>query len=59
MSRSDTPKFPVTVTQLPVTRCKLCGRTLAHRPGQASEVLTKHYEKMHPDAFADAAGGPG
>jgi hypothetical protein len=30
-----------------------------HRPGQASEVLTKHYEKMHPDAFADAAGGPG
>jgi hypothetical protein len=54
MSRSDSPKFPVTVTQLPVTRCEVCGRTLAYRAGQASEVLTKHYEKMHPDAFTDA-----
>jgi hypothetical protein len=45
----------VTVTQLPVTRCEICGRTLAYRPGKASEVLTGHYTKMHPDAFTDAA----
>jgi hypothetical protein len=50
MSRSDSAKFPVTVTQLPVVRCEVCGRTLAHRPGKASDVLTRHYAKMHPDA---------
>jgi hypothetical protein len=55
MSRSDSPKFPVTVSQLPVTRCDICGRTLAYRPGKASEVLTTHYTKMHPDALTDAA----
>jgi hypothetical protein len=55
MSRSESSKFPVTVTQLPVTRCEICGRTLAYRPGKASEVLTGHYTKMHPDAFTDAA----
>jgi hypothetical protein len=55
MSRSDSPRFPVTVTKLPVTRCEVCGRTLAHRPGQASAVLTEHYHRMHPDALTDAA----
>jgi len=55
MSRSDSPQFPVTVTRLPVTRCQVCGRTLAYRPGKASAVLTEHYAKMHPDALADAA----
>jgi hypothetical protein len=45
----------VTVTRLPVTRCEVCGRTLAHRPGQASAVLTEHYHRMHPDALTDAA----
>jgi hypothetical protein len=55
MSRSDSPQFPVTVTQLPVTRCEICGRTLAYRPGQASAVLTRHYTKMHPDALNEAA----
>lgn len=39
--------FPVTVTQLPVVRCAQCGRTIAHRPGQASSVLTDHYERAH------------
>jgi hypothetical protein len=55
MSRSDSPRFPVTVTRLPVTRCEVCGRTLAHQPGQASAVLTAHYHRMHPDALTDAA----
>lgn len=55
MSRSDSTKFPVTISQLPVTRCDVCGRTLAYRPGKASEVLTAHYTKLHPDALTDAA----
>ena len=43
--------FPVTVTQLPVTRCELCQRTVAYRPGEASAALTKHYELRHKDAL--------
>lgn len=45
--------FPVTVTQLPVTRCEICQRTVAYRPGQASEALTKHYKLMHKDALGE------
>jgi hypothetical protein len=55
MSRSESQRFPVTVTRLPVTRCEICGRTLAHRPGQASTVLTEHYGRMHPDALGQPA----
>jgi hypothetical protein len=51
MSRSDSSRFPVTVSRLPVTRCEICGRTLAHRPGKASDVLTQHYNRMHPEAL--------
>jgi hypothetical protein len=51
MSRSATKRFPVTVTRLPVTRCKICKRTLAYRPGQASAVLTEHYRRTHPEAL--------
>ena len=32
-------------------RCEVCGRTLAYRPGQASAVLTQHYNRMHPEAL--------
>jgi hypothetical protein len=42
---------PVTVTHLPVVRCKLCQRTVAYRPGQASAVLTEHYRRVHPEAL--------
>ena len=52
MSRSDSPQFPVTVSRLPVTRCEICGRTLAYRPGKASDVLTAHYNRMHPEALS-------
>jgi hypothetical protein len=42
-------RFPVTVTHLPVVRCQVCQRTIAHQPGKASEVLTDHYRRSHPD----------
>jgi hypothetical protein len=46
MSKFTRSSHPVTVTQLPLVRCAVCRRTVAHRPGQASVVLTKHYEKV-------------
>lgn len=49
MSNSTPSRDPVTVTQLPLVRCAVCRRTVAHRPGQASVVLTRHYEKAHPE----------
>ena len=51
MSKSTSRRFPVTVTQLPVTRCQICDRTLAYRPGNISEVLTEHYRRAHPEAL--------
>ena len=51
MSKSSSRRFPVTVTQLPVTRCEICHRTVAYRPGGLSEVLTEHYRRAHPEAL--------
>jgi hypothetical protein len=51
MSKSPSRRFPVTVTQLPVTRCQICRRTVAYRPGSLSEVLTEHYRRAHPEAL--------
>jgi len=51
MSTPRSNRFPVTVTHLPVTRCQLCDRTLAYRPGSISEVLTEHYRRAHPEAL--------
>jgi hypothetical protein len=42
---------PVEVSHLPVVRCAICRRTVAHRPGQASAVLTAHYERAHPETL--------
>jgi hypothetical protein len=53
MSSSGSPRYPVTVTQLPVTRCQICRRTVAHRPGQASAALTEHYRRAHPEKLGD------
>jgi hypothetical protein len=36
MSNASARRFPVTVTQLPVTRCEICKRTVAYRPGTLS-----------------------
>ncbi len=52
MSKSGSHRFPVTVTRLPVTRCQLCHRTVAYRPGSLSEMLTEHYRRAHPEALA-------
>ena len=54
MSSSEYSRYPVTVTQLPVTRCQICRRTVAYRPGQAgaaSAALTEHYRRAHPEAL--------
>jgi hypothetical protein len=51
MSKSPSRRFPVTVTQLPVTRCQLCHCTVAYRPGNLTEVLTEHYRRVHPEAL--------
>jgi hypothetical protein len=51
MSNSSSRRFPVTVTHLPVTRCQICHRTVAYRPGNLSEVLTGHYRWAHPEAL--------
>jgi hypothetical protein len=49
MSKASSRRFPVTVSQLPVMRCQICHRTVAHQPGKASEVLTEHYRRAHPE----------
>jgi hypothetical protein len=51
MSKSSSRRFPVTVTQLPVTRCQICHRTVAYRPGTVTEVLTEHYRRAHPETL--------
>ena len=51
MSTSSSRRFPVTVTQLPVTRCQICRRTVAYRPGGLTQVLTEHYRRVHPEAL--------
>ena len=48
MSKSPHSRFPVTVTRLPVTRCQICHRTIAYRPGKASDALTGHYRQANP-----------
>jgi hypothetical protein len=52
MSTSQSRRFPVTITHLPVTRCQICHRTVAYRPGTLSEVLTEHYRRVHPQALS-------
>ena len=51
MSSSRSRRFPVTVTKLPVTRCQICRRRIAYRPGSLSEVLTEHYRRAHPEVL--------
>jgi hypothetical protein len=51
MSKSSPRRFPVTVSQLPVTRCEICHRTVAYQPGSLSEVLTEHYRRAHPEVL--------
>jgi len=55
MSNASSRRFPVTVTHLPVTRCQICHRTVAYRPGKVSEVLTEHYRRAHPEVLERAS----
>jgi len=48
----------VTVTHLPVTRCQICHRTAADRPGNLSEVLTGHYRRTHPETLGPRSRKP-
>jgi hypothetical protein len=59
MSKSSSRRFPVTVTHLPVTRCQVCHRTVAYRPGTLTEVLTEHYRRAHPQALEVGSPPPG
>jgi hypothetical protein len=45
------PRFPVTITHLPVVRCAICQDTMAHQPGRANDALTAHYQRKHPAAL--------
>ena len=49
MHDSPSHRFPVTVTQLPVTRYEICYRTVAYRPDRLSGVLTEHYRRADPE----------
>ncbi len=58
MSKSPSRRFPVTITELPVTRCQICHRTITYQPGTLTEVLTEHYRRAHPEALDPASGQP-
>jgi hypothetical protein len=51
MGNLGSRRFPVTVTRLPVTRCQICHRAVAHRPGSLSEMLTEHYRQAYPETL--------
>ncbi len=55
-ARSSSRRFPVSVTRLPVTRCQICRRAVAYRPGSLSKVLTGHYRRAHPEALGLPSG---
>jgi hypothetical protein len=52
------PRFPVTVTRLPITRGRTCQHTVAYRPDNLTEVLTEHYRCDHPEALDLASREP-
>jgi hypothetical protein len=58
MTNSNPSRYAVTVRQLPVVRCQICRRTVAHQPGNASAVLTEHYHRVHADVLAARADRP-
>ena len=54
---SNSPhRFPVAISQLPVTSCQICHCTVAYRPGKISEVLTEHYRREHPEELGSQPG---
>ena len=60
MGQSFARRFPVTVTQLPVTRWQICQRTVVYRPGRRPDrgpdwVL---HRRAHPEALDLASREP-
>ena len=45
------PPLPRDRHHLPVTRCQICHRTVAYRPGNLTEVLTGYYRRAHPESL--------
>jgi hypothetical protein len=41
--------FPVTVSRLPMIRCQVCGRSVAHPRTSPGVALTEHYNREHPE----------
>ncbi len=58
MSKTDSRRFPVTVTHLPLIRCQICRRTVAYRPGTLSQTLTEHYRRATQKRSAARPGNP-
>lgn len=58
MSKSPSLRFPATATQLPVTRCEICHRIMAYRPGKLTRLLTEHYRRDHPETLELASRQP-
>jgi hypothetical protein len=62
MSKSPSRRFPVTITQLPVTRGQVCHGTIVYRPGDLSEVLTEALppgpSKARPHSSVAGRGDP-
>lgn len=54
MTSPKSRRFPVTVTRLPVIRCDICQQPVAYRSGTASEALTEHYRRAHPEELSQA-----
>jgi hypothetical protein len=52
MSKTTRKTFPVTVTRLPVVRCQICGRSVAHPRLSAGDALTEHYRREHPEQLS-------
>lgn len=47
MSKPESRRFPVTVTRLPVPRCRAGRRTVAYLSSSLSKVRTGHYLRAH------------
>jgi hypothetical protein len=57
-ARFKFPPLPCDPHPASVTRCQICHRTVACRPGNLSEVLAGHYRRAHPERSASLPGSP-
>jgi hypothetical protein len=57
-STAGLPASKAAITRKSATRCTQCGQSLTYEPGQASAVLTAHYEAKHPHFLTGVSGIP-